>query len=178
MYKIGELSRLCRLPVKTLRYYDDIGLLTPDVVDPFTGYRYYTTARLGDCLRILTLKELGFTLEEIRLHLETGDTALLVERKKAELNALIAQTEEKLRRLENLKTMTTEGEHTMYPMVILSGEPLRILCRRRVLSPGKKPRQSWKICMPPYPPLSVASVLWSSTTKPHSGKRTSIWPWG
>ncbi len=130
MYKIGELSRLCRLPVKTLRYYDDIGLLKPDVVDPFTGYRYYTAARLGDCLRILTLKELGFTLDEIRLHLETGDTAVLVEQKQAELTALMEQTAEKLRRLEKLKTMTTEGEHVMYPMMLLSSEPVRILCRR------------------------------------------------
>ena len=40
MYKIGELSKLCSIPVKTLRYYDDIGLLRPDHIDKFTGYRY------------------------------------------------------------------------------------------------------------------------------------------
>jgi heterodisulfide reductase subunit B len=65
MYKIGELSQLCRLPVKTLRYWADIGLLVPDEVDRFTGYRYYNASRLADCCRIVALKELGFTLEEI-----------------------------------------------------------------------------------------------------------------
>ena len=37
MYKIGELSRLCRIPVKTLRYYDNEGVLVPDEIDRFTG---------------------------------------------------------------------------------------------------------------------------------------------
>ena len=69
MYKIGELSKLCHLPVKTLRYYDSEGLLIPDYVDSFTGYRYYSAARLGDCHRIVALKELGFSLDEIREHL-------------------------------------------------------------------------------------------------------------
>ncbi len=44
MYKIGEMSKLCGLPVKTLRYYDQLGLLAPDRIDPFTGYRYYSAS--------------------------------------------------------------------------------------------------------------------------------------
>lgn len=44
MYKIGEVSRYCGLPVKTLRYYSEIGLLMPDETDCFTGYRYYSAA--------------------------------------------------------------------------------------------------------------------------------------
>ena len=49
MYKIGELSKLSNLPIKTLRYYDSEGLLSPDYIDAFTGYRYYSAARLSDC---------------------------------------------------------------------------------------------------------------------------------
>ena len=131
MYKIGELSRLCRIPVKTLRYYDDIGLLPPDHIDKFTGYRYYTAARLGDCLQILTLKELGFTLDEIREHLRDGDTLALMDSKKRELEQVIADTEEKLRRLENIRILTTEGEQTMYPMVIRGNDPIRCVMLRR-----------------------------------------------
>ena len=63
MYKIGELSKLCNISVKTLRYYDSMGLLCPEETDPFTGYRYYSAAQLLDCYRILAQKELGFTLE-------------------------------------------------------------------------------------------------------------------
>ena len=49
MYKIGELSKLSNIPVKTLRFYDLEGILSPDMVDAFTGYRYYSAAKLLDC---------------------------------------------------------------------------------------------------------------------------------
>ena len=57
MYKIGELSALCRIPVKTLRFYDSEGILTPVYIDNFTGYRYYSAAQLSDCYKIVKLKE-------------------------------------------------------------------------------------------------------------------------
>ena len=66
MYKIGELSKLSQIPVKTLRYYDSEGILEPDYIDDFTGYRYYDAAKLSDCYRIIALKELGFSLNEIK----------------------------------------------------------------------------------------------------------------
>ena len=87
MYKIGELSRLCRVPVKTLRYYDNEGLLVADEIDRFTGYRYYSAARIADCNRIISLKELGFSLEEIKKHLHAStdeDILALIDAKRAE----------------------------------------------------------------------------------------------
>ena len=66
MYKIGELSKLSKIPVKTLRYYDREGILHPDYIDPSTNYRYYNARRLSDCYRIVALKELGFRLSEIQ----------------------------------------------------------------------------------------------------------------
>ena len=51
MYKIGELSKLCNMSVKALRYYDSEGLLVPDRIDKFTGYRYYSASKLADCYR-------------------------------------------------------------------------------------------------------------------------------
>ena len=152
MYKIGELSRLCSLPVKTLRYYDDIGLLVPDRIDKFTGYRYYSPARLGDCYRILALKELGFTLDEIRSHMEQGDTTALLTAKKEELAAQIAETEEKLRRLENIISMTTEGEKTMIPMVIRNSETIKTVCLRRVFSGKEEARQAMENLYEALPP--------------------------
>ena len=59
MYKIGELSKLCNISVKTLRYYDSEGLLVPDRIDKFTGYRYYSASKLVNCYRIIALKELA-----------------------------------------------------------------------------------------------------------------------
>jgi len=64
--KIGEFSRLCRVTVRTLRHYEQIGLLVPEIIDRRTGYRYYTFDQLQKMQSILTLKELGYSLEEIR----------------------------------------------------------------------------------------------------------------
>jgi DNA-binding transcriptional MerR regulator len=66
MYRIGEFSRLTQIPVKTLRYYDEIGLLRPARVDRFTGYRYYSPAELERLNRILVFRDLGFSLGQVR----------------------------------------------------------------------------------------------------------------
>lgn len=66
-YKIGEFSKLARVTVRTLRHYEDIGLLKPDIVDRWTGYRYYSPGQLQKLLFIIQLKDLGFTLSEITL---------------------------------------------------------------------------------------------------------------
>ncbi len=64
--KIGEFSRLCRVTVRTLRHYEEIDLLVPEIVDDFTGYRYYSIRQLQKMQSILHLKELGYSLEEIK----------------------------------------------------------------------------------------------------------------
>ena len=70
MFSIGEFSKLGRVTVDTLRHYDALGLLKPAKVDPFTGYRYYSARQLMSLNRILALKEIGFSLEEIALILQ------------------------------------------------------------------------------------------------------------
>ena len=67
MYRIGDFSRLTQIPVKTLRYYDAIGLLRPARVDRFTSYRYYTAAEVERLNRILVFRDLGFSLSEVRM---------------------------------------------------------------------------------------------------------------
>lgn len=86
MYKIGEFSVLTGSSVKTLRYYDQIGLLKPSSVDYYTNYRYYTNEQLQEFKKIEYLKKLGFTLEEIKLNLPSISIACL-EQKKEELKA-------------------------------------------------------------------------------------------
>ena len=65
MFRIGEFSRITRVTIDTLRHYDALGLLKPAEVDPFTGYRYYSARQLVSLHRILALKEVGFSLEEV-----------------------------------------------------------------------------------------------------------------
>lgn len=65
VYKIGDFSNLVNISVRTLRYYDEIGLLKPEIVDKFTSYRYYTEDNVVEAQFITLLKEVGFTLQEI-----------------------------------------------------------------------------------------------------------------
>lgn len=64
MIRIGDFSKLSRVSVKALRYYDEIGLLKPVTVDRFTGFRLYEYSQLSVLNRILAFKELGFLLED------------------------------------------------------------------------------------------------------------------
>lgn len=65
IYKIGDFSNLVNISVRTLRYYDEIGLLKPEIVDKFTNYRYYTEDNVVEAHFITLLKDVGFTLQEI-----------------------------------------------------------------------------------------------------------------
>lgn len=65
VYKIGDFSNLVNISIRTLRYYDEIGLLKPEFVDKYTNYRYYTEDNVVEAQFITLLKEVGFTLQEI-----------------------------------------------------------------------------------------------------------------
>ena len=88
MRKINEFAELCKTSAKTLRFYDQAGVLSPEYVNPENGYRYYTDAQVERYNQIIELKQAGFTLEEIKNSLGcTDDTAVLerLRRKEAEL---------------------------------------------------------------------------------------------
>ena len=87
MLKIGEFSRLSQLTVKALRFYEREGVLAPSEVDPFTGYRLYTTSQLMDAAKVKSLRQLGLSVEEIRQILAGADARELLERKAGELRA-------------------------------------------------------------------------------------------
>ncbi|MGO0062917.1 MerR family transcriptional regulator [Brevibacillus fluminis] len=70
MLSIGEFSKICEVSTKTLRYYDEMGLLTPDEINPENGYRYYSIRQLKRMLFINRLKSYHFSLEEIKTILE------------------------------------------------------------------------------------------------------------
>lgn len=65
MFQIGEFSRIARVTIDTLRHYGALGLLKPAKVDPGTGYRYYTAEQLQTLNRIIALKEVGLSLEQV-----------------------------------------------------------------------------------------------------------------
>ena len=90
LYKIGMFAAMNHITVKTLRFYEDQGLLMPALIHPETGYRYYTLSQMAVLHQITALKQAGFTLEEIA-HIHTGaDEEAVLLKKKAELLAKIA----------------------------------------------------------------------------------------
>ncbi|MHB8647495.1 MAG: MerR family transcriptional regulator [Thermomicrobiales bacterium] len=104
MFKIGDFSRLTQVTVKALRHYDRLGLLAPDHIDPTSGYRYYSGAQMPRLDRILALKELGFSLEQIG-HLLDADLSPAQLRgmlltKQQEVHGLIVTEQERLERIE------------------------------------------------------------------------------
>ena len=113
MFKIGDFSKLSCVSVKTLRYYDELGLLKPAHVDHFTGYRYYLANQLPQLNRILALKDLGFSLEQIGplldAHLTQEQIGSLLRSRQEELTLQIQAQQERLqrigRRLERLELM-------------------------------------------------------------------------
>lgn len=70
MLSIGEFSKICGVSAKTLRYYDEMGLIHPDEINPENGYRYYAIGQLKKMLFINRLKSYQFSLEEIKSVLE------------------------------------------------------------------------------------------------------------
>jgi len=91
MFKIGVFAQVSRVSVKTLRHYDEIGLLKPTYVDEESGYRYYALEQLPRLNRILALKDLGFSLEQIAASLSRDVSP-------ERLRAMLAARQEELRR--------------------------------------------------------------------------------
>lgn len=65
MFRIGEFSKIAQISIRMLRHYDEIGLFKPAHIDKFTAYRYYTAEQLPELNKIIALKDLGLSLEQI-----------------------------------------------------------------------------------------------------------------
>lgn len=87
MLKIGEFSKLSQLTVKALRFYEREGLLLPEAIDPYTGYRLYESRQLARAGQIKAYRQLGLSIEEIKRILGGGDYRSILRQKAQELTA-------------------------------------------------------------------------------------------
>ncbi len=100
MYKIGEFAKLLDTSIRTLRFYDSIDLFKPDDIDLFTGYRYYSEKKIEEFKLILQLKNLGFSLEEIKANKDHLTDKVMLQKKeellhqRKDLNKKIKQLDE------------------------------------------------------------------------------------
>jgi len=139
MIKIGDFARLSQVSVVTLRYYDEMDLLKPVKVDTFTGYRFYAADQLPRLNRILALKDLGFSLEQIKLMLADGLTPeqlrsmLTIQRQEVEKR--LAGEQERLSRIEaRLRQIELEDKMPTYDVVV-KNTPAMLVASRRITVP-------------------------------------------
>jgi DNA-binding transcriptional MerR regulator len=104
MFRIGEFSKIAQVPGSVLRYYDQIGLFTPAHIDEWTGYRYYSAKQLPRLHRILALKELGLTLDQIARLLDeevsTSEIRGMLALKRAQVAQAVHEELARLRHIE------------------------------------------------------------------------------
>jgi DNA-binding transcriptional MerR regulator len=138
MLKIGDFSKLSRVTVQTLRHYDEMGLLKPARVDNFTGYRYYSAEQLPRLYRILALKDLGLSLEQIARMLQDNlspeELRGMLKMKRAEIAQRLEEEQERLARVEaRLRQIEMENAMPDYEVVVKNVEPQWIASIRAVI---------------------------------------------
>ena len=148
MIRIGVFSRIGQVPVSTLRYYDDMDLLNPVHVDSSTGYRYYSLDQLPRLNRILALKDLGFSLEEITLllgeELPAEQLRGMLRLKRTELREQVQEAFARLERVEaRLRQIEQENNMSNYDVVIKKIEPMLVASVRSMIPSYPEQKSLW-----------------------------------
>lgn len=136
MFKIGDFSKLGQVSIRTLRHYDELGLLKPAQIDRFTDYRFYTIDQLPRLNRILALKDLGLSLEQIRAVLSENVSAEqlhgMLMLKQAEIEQEVEENQRRLRRVRaRLQQIEQEGHESPYEVVLKQSPAQTVLGLRR-----------------------------------------------
>jgi DNA-binding transcriptional MerR regulator len=141
MFKIGDFSKISRVPVSALRYYADFGLLEPEYIDPSNGYRYYKLDQLPRLHRVLALKDLGLSLEQIKVMLNDplspAEIRGMLRIQEAELNQELAEARARLARVRvRLNQIEQEDLLPTQEVILKSIDTQHILALREVIPTG------------------------------------------
>src|SRR5437870_1138840 len=123
MFSVGAFARLGQVSVRTLHHYDDIGLLPPARVDPRSGYRWYAAEQFSRLNRVLALRDLGFSLTEIKPILDDEVTLEelrgMLRLRRAEARERVTAETERLARVEaRLRQIEREDRAGGYDIVV------------------------------------------------------------
>jgi len=132
MFGIGDFARHGRVSVRMLRHYDALGLLQPARVDAASGYRYYTAGQLARLNRIIALKDLGFSLHQVKEILEeqisAGELRGMLRLRQSELEAAIAADTARLTGVAaRLRAIESEGRMPTSDVVIKQVPAVRVV---------------------------------------------------
>jgi DNA-binding transcriptional MerR regulator/effector-binding domain-containing protein len=136
--KIGEFGRVGQVSVQTLRYYDNLGLLKPAEVDRFSGYRYYSFEQLPRLNRILALKDLGFSLDQVAHMLDqdlpSEELKNMLHLKQTELRGEVQTHLDRLERIEARLELIAQGDHLAdYEVVVKPVPAMRVASVRGIV---------------------------------------------
>ena len=92
MYSIGTFSKLTKTTIAALRFYDKEGLLKPAYTDSKSGYRYYLSSQLVTVQKILSLRQIGIPIEQIKIMINTNDEQYLDFETKVKITTADAQS--------------------------------------------------------------------------------------
>lgn len=131
MFSIGEFAALGRVSVRMLRHYDAIGLLRPARVDPATGYRHYTAAQLSLLNRVLALKDLGLTLQQVQAvvddKVDVGELRGMLRLRRVQLAAQVDADTARLARVDARLRMIEREGHVDTAEVVLKQVPAMLV---------------------------------------------------
>ncbi|MFD9876918.1 MerR family transcriptional regulator [[Kitasatospora] papulosa] len=166
MFTIGEFARHGRVSARMLRHYDAIGLLRPDRIDPATGYRYYGAAQLARLNRVIALKDLGFTLQQVRAvvddQVDADELRGMLRLRRAELEVAMTAAAARLTQVEaRLRSIESEG-HMPENDVQIKRVPAVRVAEVTSTAPGYQPQDISPVVGPLYeklfPLLATAGV--------------------
>jgi DNA-binding transcriptional MerR regulator/predicted transcriptional regulator YdeE len=157
MFSIGDFAKLGRVSIRMLRHYDTIGLLTPAVVDPATGYRFYNAEQLRRLNRVIALKDLGFTLQQVQAILDdrvdVGELRGMLRLRRAQLADQITADEARLTGVAaRLRMIEQEGHMNTEDVVLKEIAPIRV-AELAGTAAGYGPEHIGPVIQPLYPEL-------------------------
>lgn len=136
MYQIGLFSKMNRITTKTLRHYDEIGLLKPAYVDDYTGYRYYASSQLPRLHKIIALKQMGLSLCQIQEMIdEPAGIEIYLQLRERELIDQLRQNQDQLEKICNYQKRI-RGEFIMKYDPIIKSLPGCIVASMRMIAPS------------------------------------------
>lgn len=148
MLKIGEFSKIAQVSIKTLRYYDQIGLLKPEHIDRYSGYRYYSLIQLVRLNRILALKDLDFSLDQIRdllkQDLPVASLEVMLQNKADELRQHIQNEHGRLLRVENRLQNLKSGFDAHLSPIVLKSTPQQLAITVRQVLYNSQSLKEWR----------------------------------
>lgn len=154
MFSIGEFARHGRVSVRMLRHYDAIGLLRPARVDPVTGYRLYEASQFAELNRLIALKDLGFTLEQVQAVLAEKVTAAelrgMLKLRRAEIETQIQEETARLARVHARLAMIEDETNVPADAVVVKElAPVRI-AELTGMAAGYEPESITPVIQPLY----------------------------